>query len=259
MGSIKKPEEIEMIRQGGKLLSEILDKVLSIAKPGVKTIELDRLAEQLILEVGGVPAFKHYKSRPSEIPFPTTICASVNEELVHTPASNRILKDGDILTVDIGMKYPASGRGYFTDMARTIPIGEVSPEARKIMDITKEAFNRGVAKVKAGAKVSDIGKAIQPYVESHGYSVVRQLVGHGVGYEVHEDPRIPNFYDPKLSDAELKAGMVIAIEPMVNVGGYEISTLEDGWTIIAADGKLCAHHENTLVVTKNGYEILTKS
>lgn len=256
--SIKKPEEIDQIRIGGKKLASILDTVLDAAKAGVKTIELDQMAEKLILEAGGVPAFKHYKGRPEEIPFPCTICASVNNELVHTPAGEYVLQDGDILTVDIGMRYPAQG-GYYTDMARTIPIGKVSDEAQKIIDVTKTSFDKGMSVIKDGVAVSEIGRAVQDYVEGEGYAVVRQLVGHGVGYDVHEEPRIPNYYDAKYDKVILKEGMVIAVEPMVNTDDVAIDTLDDEWTIVAADGKLCAHHENTLVITKDGYEILTQA
>ncbi|NUM25033.1 MAG: type I methionyl aminopeptidase [Candidatus Buchananbacteria bacterium] len=255
---IKKPEEIAMINEGGKKLSEILDQLVAQAKPGVKTIELDQLAEKLIIEAGGVPAFKNYRDRLSEPPFPSTICASVNNQLVHTPAGKYALKSGDILSIDIGMKYPASGRGYFTDMAVTIPIGEISPEAKKLIDVTRESFYAGLEKVKAGNHLSEVSRSIQNYIEKNGFSVVRQLVGHGVGYEVHEEPRVPNYVDPRQSDLVLEAGMVLAIEPMVNVGSYEIDTLDDGWTIVTADGKLCAHYEHTIVVTKDGAKILTK-
>ncbi len=256
--TIKTPEEINIIREGGRLLTQILEKVLAKAQPGVTTETLDVYAEKLIVQAGGVPSFKGYQSHDDDPPFPSTLCTSVNEQLVHTPASDYQLKDGDILSVDVGMRYPAAD-GFYTDMARTIPIGTVSAEAKKLIDVTRESFNKGLAQVKPGNSIADIGRAVQEYVEAHGFSVVRQLVGHGVGYAVHEDPRVPNFYDAKFVDIKIKAGMVLAIEPMVNVGDYKIATLKDGWTIIAADGKLCAHHENTLAVTSNGAEILTQA
>ena len=256
---IKKPQEIEVIHGGGKKLATILDQLVSFAKPGITTVELDDLAEKLILASGGAPAFKHYRDHPNDPPFPSTICASVNEQLVHTPAGNYVLKNGDILSIDIGMKYPATGQGFFTDMATTIPIGEVSVEAKKLIEVTKDSFYIGLKKVKAGGRLRDVSSAIQDHIEKHGFSVVRQLVGHGVGYEVHEEPRVPNYFDPKQPDLILEEGMVLAIEPMVNVGGYEIETLDDGWTIIAADGKLCAHYEHTIAVTKAGAKILTKN
>ena len=256
--TIKTQAEIKIIREGGKLLAQILEHVIAKARPGITTRELDVYAEKLILKVGGVPSFKGYQSHKDDPPFPSTLCTSVNEQLVHTPASDYQLKDGDILSVDIGMRYPAQN-GFYTDMARTIPIGTVSAESQKVIDVTRESFAKGLAQVKPGNSIADIGRAVQEYVEAQGFSVVRQLVGHGVGYAVHEDPRVPNFYDPKFEDIKIKKGMVLAIEPMVNVGDYKISTLEDGWTIIAADGKLCAHHENTIAVTDDGAEILTQA
>ena len=257
-GLIKKSEEIEVIRQGGKFLAQILDQVLAQAKAGVKTIALDELAEKLILESGGVPSFKHYKSRPEEVPFPGTICASVNNELVHTPASEYELKEGDILTVDIGMRWPAEA-GFYTDMARTVAIGSIPTETQKLLDVTRESLKKGIAAVKAGNSVADISKAVQQYVEAAGFGVVRDLVGHGVGYAVHEDPRVPNYYSPKMKEVKLAAGMVLAIEPMVNVGDPAIKSKDDGWTIVAADGGLCAHFEDTIVVTQKGAEILTQA
>jgi len=258
MVTIKKPEEIKILHQGGKILAEILAEVIAQAKPEVKTIELDQLAEKLIKQKGGVPSFKNYQGRGEDIPFPTTICASVNNQLVHTPAGNYQLKDGDILSVDIGMKYPNNENGLYTDMATTVPIGKISSITRKLLKVTKQSLAEGISKIKEGNNLNDISRAIQSYVESQGFSVVRQLVGHGVGYQVHEEPRVPNYIDPKNKDLELKAGMVLAIEPMVNVGDYGIKTLDDGWTVATADGKLCAHFEHTIVVTKEGFEIITK-
>lgn len=256
MVTIKKPQEVKTIAAGGKILADILEQLFDQVKPGVKTLDLDKLAEKLIIQAGGKPSFKNFKGRAEEKPFPTTICASVNNQLVHTPASDYELKEGDIFTIDIGMRYPAEG-GFYTDMARTRAIGPVSPLARKLIKVTKQALEIGIAQVKHGNHVSDISKAVQKYVEASGFSVVRQLVGHGVGYEVHEEPRIPNFFDSKHTDVELKNGMVLAIEPMVNVGEYAIKTLNDGWTIVAADGGLSAHFENTVAVTEAGSKILT--
>lgn len=255
--TIKKPEEIKKIREGGKILAQILSQVLVAAKPGVTTLELDHLAESLIKKAGGRPAFKNYASTPGETPFPSTLCTSVNNELVHTPASDYKLQEGDILSVDIGMAYPADG-GFYTDMARTIPVGQIPKEAEKIIEVTKQSFDKAVAVIKDGTPVSAIGKAIEEFVNPQGFAIVRSLVGHGVGYEIHEEPRIPNFYDAKYDDVILKEGMVIAVEPMINTTDPDISVLDDDWTIVAADGQLCAHHENTLVVTKNGFEILTQ-
>ncbi|MFA5022443.1 MAG: type I methionyl aminopeptidase [Patescibacteria group bacterium] len=257
MVTIKKPEEIEVLRQGGKILAEILAELVEMAKAGVKTIDLDRKAEELIIKRGGSPAFKNYSGEQlDEIPFPSTICASINDQLVHTPAGQERLKSGDIFSIDIGMKYPAAD-GYFTDMATTVAIGNVRAATKKLLKVTKQSLMLGIDQVKAGKKISDISKAVQKHVEANGFSVVRQLVGHGVGYKVHEDPRIPNYYDPRMKDVTLEAGMVLAIEPMVNVGSPAIRTLADGWTVATADGELCAHFEHTVVVTKSGCEILT--
>jgi methionyl aminopeptidase len=259
MVTIKKPKEIEILKTGGKILADVLSELVTKAKPGIKTIELDKLAEKLITQKGGIPSFKNYKSLPKELPFPTSICASVNNQLVHTPASNQQLKNGDILSIDIGMKYPAKGKGYFTDMAVTISIGKVSALTRKLIKVTKKALAIGISQIKPGNKISDISRAIQTYVEAEGFSVVRQLVGHGVGYEVHEEPRIPNYIDPKQKNPILKEGMILALEPMVNVGESAVKSLSDGWTVVTADNKLCAHFEHTVAVTKTGSEILTKS
>lgn len=258
MATIKKPEEIAVIAQGGKILAEVLEEVIKAAKIGVTTLELDALAEKLIIERGGVPSFKNYKELVDEVPFPGTICASVNNELVHGAPGSYKLQNGDILSIDIGMKYPASGRGYFTDLTKTIPIGRISALAKKVIKVTEKSLQIGISQIKDGAALSDIGLAIQKYVEGQGFSVVRQLVGHGVGYAVHEDPRVPNFYDERYKDFKLKAGMVLAIEPMVNVGNPNVIFSPNSWAVFTADGKLCAHFEHTVVVTKTGAEIVTK-
>lgn len=257
MVTIKKPKEIEVLRQGGKILADVLSQLVEKAKPGVRTIELDKLAEKLIRERGGAPSFKNYRGRHDEEPFPTTICASINNQLVHTPAGEYELQNGDIFSIDIGMRYPAQGDGYYTDMATTIPIGKIPASTRKLLKVTKQSLVIGINQIKPGNYISDISKAIQDYVEGEGLAVVRQLVGHGVGYEVHEEPRIPNYVDEKQKPVKLKEGMVLAIEPMVNTGGEAVKSLEDGWTIVTSDGKLCAHFEHTVAVTKDGFEILT--
>lgn len=254
---IKKPKEIELIAEGGKLLAKILDEVLAAALLGITTQELDAMAEQKIRACGGLPAFLHYRDLESDPPFPSTICASINEQLVHTPAGPRTLAAGDILTVDIGMRYPAK-KGLYTDMAKTIPIGRVNAAAQRLLAVTTKALELGIAAARPGNHISDIGKAVQHYVEAQGFSVVRSLVGHGVGYAVHEEPRVPNYFNPRLPDLELKPGMVLAIEPMVNVGSYEISTLDDGWTVVTQDGSLCAHQEHTIAVTDGEARILTQ-
>lgn len=257
MITIKTPQEIATLREGGKKLAHILQQVLAAAQVGVTTSALDQLAERLIIEAGGVPAFKHYRDRSSDPPFPSTICASVNSQLVHTPASEYKLKSGDILTVDIGMKYPAGKGGLYTDMAQTIPIGPIPTATQQLLTVTKKALDLGIAQARVGNTVADISKAVQTHVEAHGFSVVRQLVGHGVGHAVHEDPRVPNFFDSRYPRVPLKEGMVIAIEPMVNVGDYLVETLADGWTIVPVDNSLSAHFEHTVAITKNGPLIIT--
>jgi methionyl aminopeptidase len=252
MITIKTPDEIEILRNGGHKLAEILDMVLKRVKPGVAAEELDKYAEELIIEAGGRPAFKGHEG------FPGTLCISANEAVVHgVPHKEMILNEGDLVGIDIGMEFPAQ-KGLYTDMARTVGVGKISDKAKELIKVTRQAFYRGVRVVKPGGSIGDIGYEIQRYVEERGYSVVRSLSGHGVGYKVHEDPKIPN-YGEKGSGEILKAGMVLAIEPMVCEGDYELETLEDGWTAVTKDRLLAAHFENTLVVTNKGYEILTKS
>ncbi|MAF24850.1 type I methionyl aminopeptidase [bacterium] len=260
MSTIKKPEEIEIIREGGKILSGILREVVAMTKPGVGTAELDDFADKAIVKAGGRPSFKNF-SEGGSTPFPTTLCTSVNEELVHVPAKpDRKLKDGDIIGLDIGMEYPFGGGkpGLYTDMAITVAVGQIHPETQKLLDVTRKSLDMAIAAIKPGLDLSIIGKTIQPFVEAAGFSVIRQLVGHGVGYEVHEPPRVHNFFEPKAPQFELKPGMVLAVEPMVAVGNWQIETLDDGWTIAMADRTLSAHFEHTIVVTETGAEILTQ-
>ncbi|MEK7211885.1 MAG: type I methionyl aminopeptidase, partial [Patescibacteria group bacterium] len=207
---------------------------------------------------GGEPSFLDYGD--SKNPYPNTICISINDEVVHgISAPDRLLKDGDIVGLDVGMKYPVQGsaRPMFTDMAMTVGVGKVGKDGKKIIEVTRDALLKGLKEIKPGRAVSDIGRAIQTYAEKHGFNVVRDLVGHGVGYAVHEEPRVPNYYDAKLESIKLKAGMVLAVEPMVTAGGWRVREGSDGWTILTADGSLAAHFEVTIVVTKKGYEILT--
>lgn len=248
MITIKTPEEIELIREGGGKLARVLDMVMERAKPGVNAKTLDELAEKLIKEAGGEPAFKGYQG------FPGTLCVSVNEAVVHgVPTEDLILKEGDVVGFDIGMKY----KGLYTDMARTIGVGRIDKKAERLIKATEKSFYKALKMVKAGARVGDIGWAIQNYAESKGCSVVRVLSGHGVGYEVHEDPKIPCF-GQRGEGERLEAGMVLAIEPMVCAGGWQLETKSDGWTAITRDRSLTSHYENTIVVTKKGSEVLTK-
>lgn len=251
MITIKTPEEIEILRQGGAKLARILDMVIERVKPGVEAIKLDKYAQELILEAGGRPSFKGYDG------FPGTLCVSVNEAVVHgAPHKGLILNEGDVVGIDIGMQWKAE-KGMYTDMARTVAVGEISKEGEKIIKVTEKSFYKALKVIRPGAYIGDIGYAVQKYVESHGYSVVRSLSGHGVGYRVHEDPKIPN-YGQKGSGEMIKAGMVLAIEPMVCAGSYELVTLEDGWTAVSKDNSLTSHFENTILVTDKGAEILTK-
>ena len=246
-----------MIRRGGVLLSRVLGKVARRVAPGVTTAELDDIAEREILKAGGRPAFKGYRIAGVKMPYNSTVCTSVNDEVVHGLAyPGRVLKEGDIIGLDIGMQYPAAD-GFFSDMAMTVPVGKITDKAAKLMKVTRECLERAISVVHAGAKLSDIGNAVQKHAEGNGFGVVRDLVGHGVGYDVHEEPRVPNYVDHDYPDVTLKAGMVLAIEPMVNAGGWEVKTLADGWTVKTVDGSLSAHFENTIAVTDDGCEILT--
>ena len=269
---IKNKEEIAQIKKGGKIIAEILAKLADICQPGISTAEVDDVAEKLILRAGGLPAFKGYVNHPDDTPFPSTICASINNELVHGIASpDVLLQDGDIFSIDIGMEHPIlggekdgkkktkSGRGFFTDTALTVPVGVIPEKTKELLRVTKESLEVGIGAVRPGNSVAAIGKAIEEFVRSQGkYGIVRDLVGHGVGHEVHEEPRIPNYYDPSLERFILKPGMVLAIEPMISLGSHRVKGSPDGWTIVMADGSLCAHFEHTVVVTEKGCEVLTR-
>jgi methionyl aminopeptidase len=255
MIKLKTKEEIEILAKGGKILSSVLDEVENMIKPGVATGELNDLAEKLIEQSGGKAAFKGYKASWGDSVFPAALCVSVNHEVVHgIPKSDMVVKEGDIVGIDCGLEY----EGMFTDMARTIIVGEVAGEIKKLVSVTKDALMKGIAQVKPGNRISDISKAIEGYVEDAGFSLVRQLVGHGVGYSAHEDPQVPNYFDKNIDDVELKEGLVIAIEPMVNIGDWPIETEDDQWTIVTADKSISAHFEHTVAVTEDGYKIITK-
>jgi len=276
MSYIKTQLEIKQIIKGGKILGEILEKLGKMAKPGVSTWEIDQEAERLIKEAGGRPAFKGYRGRKSEPPFPSTICASRNDELVHGIASKeKVLKNGDIFSVDIGMEYPVGRNkiqdtnnnqitnnkfqtGYYTDTAITVIVGEVPEKTKQLVDVTKKALEIGIAQCQVGNTVADIGRAIQDYIKPQGYGIVEDLVGHGVGHGVHEEPRVPNYYDKNMESWILQEGVVIAIEPMITMGDYHIKTADDGWSISTVDGSLCSHQEHTVVVTKDGPVVVTR-
>lgn len=256
---IKSAPELKEIEEGGKRLGEVLGKLGEFCHAGISTLEVDKKAEELILQLGGVPAFKGYKTSPHDPPFPATICASLNDELVHgIPSKNRILKDGDIFSIDIGMRWPGK-KGLFTDTALTVTIGKVSEKVDKLLDVTRESLERGIALAKPGSSVAGIGKAVESYVRSQGkYGIVRDLVGHGVGHAVHEDPQVPNYYDKKLESVILQPGMVIAIEPMIAIGDWHVVSGDDGWTIRMADHSLCAHFEHTVIITESGNVVATR-
>ncbi len=243
---IKSKREIEKMRRAGRLVAETHAFLKQYIKPGITTKELDQAAEDFIRRNDGIPAFKGYNG------FPGSICASINEEVVHGIPGLKKLKDGDIISIDIGTLV----EGYYGDGAKTHPVGVITEEAQKLIDVTKGSFFEGVKFAKVGYRLSDISHAVQTYVENYGFSVVRDFVGHGIGQSMHEDPQIPNFGSPG-KGPRLRAGMVLAIEPMVNAGKYHIKILSDNWTVITADKKLSAHYEHTVLITDDEPELLT--
>lgn len=253
--SIKTEEEIKSMREGGKKLAQIMSELEIALKPGISTWELDEIAEKRIIEAGGIPSFKGYGASSGK-PFPGTICSSLNSEIVHgIPRKDVEVKEGDIVKIDIGMKY----EGFHTDMARTFSVGKVSPEKQTIIDTVRESFYQGVSAMKPGKKLNRYSKAVQKYVEKNNFSVIRGLVGHGIGEKLHEAPQIPNYFDRKSCNFRLEPGMTFALEPMINAGTYEIKLANDGWTFETKDGKLSAHWENTVLITEDGVEILTEN
>lgn len=254
----KTEAEIALIHEGGRRLGKILKRLTASIKPGTTTGELEALACQLIEQAGGRPSFKGYRSSPQGKPYPTALCISINHQVVHAPAlPSRPIKAGDVVSIDIGMEYPAEN-GLFTDMAVTVGIGSIGRAAEALIAATRKSLELAIKQVKPGASVYDIGRAVEDYVVSHGFSVVRDLVGHGVGKAVHEEPQIPNFPIEANKRVMLKPGMVIAIEPMVNMGRHEVVTGPDGMSIDTADESLSAHFEHTVAVTRTGHLVLTK-
>ena len=251
---IKNQRELEILREGGKKLAAILNEVSRRAISGVSARELDDLAEKLILKAGGAPSFKNYKVRGAPIPYPGSLCVSINDEIVHGLPTNKALKAGDVVGLDIGMQY----EGFFTDTAMTVLVGGGS---NKLIDATKKALDIGITQVRSGAHIGDIGYAIQQFLEKENFGVVRELVGHGVGRAVHEDPEIPN-WGKSGTGPKLVEGMIIALEPMATENGPhapKIKLSKDGWTWLTKDGSRSAHFEHTVVVTKNGAEILSQT
>jgi methionyl aminopeptidase len=239
--------ELERMREAGRLVGEVLTELASMVAPGVTTADLDLVAEKRIAKAGAVPAFKGYHG------YPATICASINEEVIHgIPSGRRVLNEGDIISIDVG----ASLDGYYGDSAITLPVGQVSEDAARLLRVTEEALYKAIDRARPGGRISDIGHEVQRHVEAYGFSVVREFVGHGIGQRMHEEPQVPNYGDPGRGP-RLAEGMVLAIEPMVNAGKAPVKLLADGWTAVTRDGSLSAHFEHTVAVTASGPWILT--
>jgi methionyl aminopeptidase len=243
----KSPAELERMRAANALVADVLAELAGIVAPGVTTKDLDEAAEKLVRDGGAEPAFKGYRG------YPCTLCASVNEQVVHGIPSNRALGEGDIISLDMGVKL----NGFYGDSAVTVPVGKVSDEAATLLRVTRESLEKGIAQVRLGGRISDIGHAIQQHVEAHGFSVVREFVGHGIGAALHEEPQIANYGEPGRGP-RLAEGMTLAIEPMVNIGRPAVKVLADGWTAVTKDGSLSAHFEHTVAVTKTGPLVLTR-
>jgi len=241
-------EEISSIRKSNQIVAKILAELKGMIAPGVQTKELDEYAEARVKELNAIPAFKGYRG------YPSTLCTSVNEEIVHGIPSSRRLREGDIISLDFGVQY----EGYYGDAAVTYPVGEITPKAKKLVKVAEETFFKGLEQVKPGKRISDISFAIQSYTESQGFSVIRAFVGHGIGLSLHEEPQIPNFGTPGRGP-KLKSGMVLAIEPMIAMGDWDVEILDDNWTAITRDRSLSAHYEHTVAITEKGPEILSMS
>lgn len=249
----KTKNEIDLMRVAGEIVALVLNKIEENISPGITTLELDKIAEETIRSKGAIPSFKGYKAAYFDIDdFPGSICASVNDEVVHGIPGLRELKDGDIISVDVG----AYINGFHGDAARTFPVGNISSESQRLIEVTKKSFFEGLKKAIVGNRIIDISGAIEDCVVEAGYSVVREFVGHGIGREMHEEPQVPN-YRCRLQRARLEEGMALAIEPMVNEGSHEVKVLDNGWTVVTADKKLSAHYENTVAITEKGPLILT--
>ncbi len=244
---IKSEDEIARMRKPNRVVAELLDYLEGLVRPGTTTKELDTKAEEFIRKRGGLPAFKGYHG------FPATICASINEEVVHGIPGNRRLKEGDIIGIDLGVVMD----GFYGDAAKTYAVGKIDPGAKRLMEVTEASLYKGIAQAVAGNRLYDISHAVQTHVEAAGFSVVRDFVGHGIGRQLHEDPQVPN-YGPAHQGPRLERGMALAIEPMVNEGTWRVKVQKDGWTVVTADGKRSAHFEHTIVITDDGPEILTK-
>lgn len=245
--TIKTDDEIDLMRQSGHLLAKVHEELHAAVRPGISTLELDKIGENAIRKLGGIPNCKNYEG------FPASVCISVNDEVVHgIPSADRILQEGDIVTFDTGLIY----KGYHSDAARTWGVGKISDNARKLIDVTRESFFEGIKKAKAGNRLYDISRAIDDYIKPYGYGIVRELTGHGIGTSLHEDPMVPN-YRTWRRGIKLKKGMTICVEPMITMGERYIGWLDDEWTVVTVDGSLAAHYENTIAITDGEPEILT--
>lgn len=251
---LKNEQQLEAMRQSGSRLAQVMKLLSEHIRPGITTGELNALAEEKIKALGGVAIFKGYGAEYGT-PFPAAVCISLNEEVVHgIPRYETMLKEGDLIKLDMGLRYD----GMVTDMARTFPVGKVSKEAYKIMDVTRESLEQGIAVLKVGARVSDYAGAVQWYAESQGCSVVRELVGHGVGFALHEEPFVPNYVSKKMDDVMFREGMAVALEPMINLGKQYVKLAKDKWTYVTSDGTLSAHFEDTIIFSSKGVEIVTR-
>lgn len=264
MAYIKSKKEIKRIIEGGKIMGEVLDALIPLAVPGASAFDIDEIAEKLIREAGGIPAFKGYKAS-GQTPFPSTICASLNAEVVHGIATKeKVMKSGDVFSIDIGMQWPANskegkkGNGYFTDTAVTICVGTVSKEVKQLVERTRESLEQAINMCVVGHSIADIGGAVEDYIDPFKYGIVAELVGHGVGHEVHEDPHVPNYYTKEMEDFILAPGLVIAIEPMITLGNPSVQTAKDGWAIMTRDRSVSAHSEHTIVITEDGPLVVTR-
>ena len=244
---IKSEKEIELMRESGRILAKVLEELEAMVRPGISTLDIDKKCAEIIKGYNCVPSFLNYNG------FPASVCVSVNDQVVHgIPNKNKILREGDIVSLDCGVIY----HGFHSDAARTVAVGEISKDAQRLIDVTKQSFYEGIKCAKVGHHLHEISEAIQTYVESFGYSVVRDLVGHGIGRNLHEEPQIPNFTQ-KRRGPKLEAGMTLAIEPMINAGRYDVFWEDDDWTVVTADGELSAHYENTILITNGEPELFT--
>jgi methionyl aminopeptidase len=254
--TLRSRREIELIRKAGAIVAKVLSKLQEVVKPGVSTADLDRLAERITREAGAQALFKGVVSPYAKKPFPGVICASLNEQVVHGIPSDAVrLRDGDVLSVDYGNRLG----GYCGDAAVTIAVGNVSAEKRRLIEVTKQTLDIAIAASRPGVRWSDVAAKMQAHAESAGFSVVEEFVGHGIGTEMHEEPRVPNFVNDELlaNDILLREGMILAVEPMINMGGHAVHTLKDGWTVVTRDGKCSAHFEHTIAIVAGGCEVLT--